>query len=119
MALHLNLFHEIEKQKQLKARDPLKLSMYGIGLVAAGLAGYYVLQLASSSSASSELQRVEAEYAKLKPQAEQAIKKQDELSVEIKASENFVKRIEGRFYWAGVLQNLTEITPREVQITKL
>lgn len=119
MALHLNLFHEIEKQKALKRRDPLKLSMYGIGLVAAGLAGYYVLQLASASAASSELSRVETEYNKLKPQAEKAAKRKEELAGSIKISDTFVKRIEGRFYWAGVLQNLTELVPTEVQITKL
>jgi Tfp pilus assembly protein PilN len=119
MALHLNLFHEIEKQKALKARDPLKLSMYGIGLVAAGLAGYYALQFASASAASSELSRVEAEYNKLKPQAEKAVKRKEELAGSIKISDTFVKRIEGRFYWASVLQNLTELVPSEVQITKL
>src|SRR5436305_13382451 len=97
MALHLKLFHEIEKQKALKARDPLKLSMYGIGLVAAGLAGYYALQFASASAASSELSRVEAEYNKLKPQAEKAVKRKEELAGSIKISDTFVKRIEGRF----------------------
>lgn len=119
MALHLNLFHEIEKQKALQRRDPLKLSMYGMGLVAAGLAGYYVLQLTSAGAASSELSRIEAEYNKLKPRAEQATRRKEELSVAIKTSETFVKRIEGRFYWATVLQHLTELVPGEVQITKM
>jgi Tfp pilus assembly protein PilN len=119
MALHLNLFHEIEKQKALQRRDPLKLSMYGIGLVAAALAGWYVLQLTAASAASSELSRAEAEYNKLKPQAEKATKRKEELSVSIKTSDTFVKRIEGRFYWAGVLQSLTELVPGEVQITKM
>jgi hypothetical protein len=30
-----------------------------------------------------------------------------------------VKRIEGRFYWAPVLEQITALVPREVQITKL
>lgn len=119
MAYHLNLFHEIEKQKALKRRDPLKLSMYGIGVVAAGLAGFYVLQLASAGATSSELSRVEMEYNKIKPQAEKATKHKEELSGSIKTSETFVKRIESRFYWANVLQHLTELVPAEVQITKL
>lgn len=119
MALHLNLFHEIEKQKALQRRDPLKLSMYGIGVVAAGFAGYYALALASAGAASNELSRVEAEYNKLKPQAEKATKHKEELSGAIKTSETFVKRIESRFYWARVLQQLTELVPGEVQVTKL
>jgi Tfp pilus assembly protein PilN len=119
MALHLNLFHEIEKRKALDRRDPLKLSMYGIGLVALGLAGYYGVQFAKANSTSSELARVQDEYRKLTPQAEAAKKKEADLGVAIKTSEALVKRIEGRFYWASVLESLSEIVPPQVQITKL
>src|SRR3954451_7276396 len=119
MALHLNLFHEIERQKALNRRDPLKLSMYGLGVIAAGMAGYYVLQFAGAKSTANELARVEAEYKKLTPQAEAAVKLETELSATIKTSENLTKRIEGRFYWAEVLQTLSETVPPSVQITKL
>ncbi len=119
MALHLNLFHEVEKRAALKRRDPLKLSMYGLGLVATGLAAYYGVQFIAASAASSDLARAELEYNKLKPQAEAAVKKQEQLADSIKTSETFVKRIEGRFYWAGVLEALTNSVPREVQVTKL
>jgi hypothetical protein len=30
-----------------------------------------------------------------------------------------VQRIEGRFYWAPVLQQITQLVPREVQIVKM
>src|SRR4051812_44860946 len=119
MALHLNLFHEIEKQKALNRRDPLKLSMYGLGLIAACMAGYYVLQVAEASSTTNELARVQDELRKLTPQAEAAQKREAELSVAIKTSESLVKRIENRFYWAGILESLCQTVPHNVQITKM
>jgi hypothetical protein len=33
MALRLNLYHEIERQKQAERRDPLKLSMLGLAVI--------------------------------------------------------------------------------------
>lgn len=119
MALHLNLFHEIEKQKALNRRDPLKLSMIGLGLVAAGFAGFYLWELTVQHGLSSELDAKQAEYNKLKPQAEAAQKKEQELSGTAKLSEALVKHVEGRFYWATVLDDLTQIVPREIQVTKL
>ena len=35
------------------------------------------------------------------------------------SSQALVKRIEGRFYWASVLDSLVQIVPREIQITRL
>lgn len=119
MALHLNLYHEVEKQKAINRRDPLKLSLMGLGAIALGFAGYYALQLTVSGSVANELGRVEGELAKLKPQAEIAKTREAELNVAIKTSEALVKRIEGRFYWAPVLETLIRAVPREVQITKL
>ena len=119
MALHLNLFHEIEKQKALNRRDPLKLSMYGLGFIAACMAGYYVLKVAEFKSAANDLAKVQEEYRTLTPKAEAAQKREAELSVAIKTSESLVKRIENRFYWAGVLESLCETVPPHVQITKM
>ena len=70
--------------------------MYGLGLIALGMAGYYGLQFAEAKSATNELARFEAEYKKLTPQAEAAVKLETELSATIKTSENLTKRIEGR-----------------------
>ena len=119
MALHLNLYHEVQKARQLKRRDPLKLSMYGLGGVAALLASYYVLELGRMHSISVELNKVQAEYNLLEPKAKAAKKRETEISVEIKKSEQMAKRIEGRFYWAPMLEQISQTVPREVQITRL
>src|SRR4051794_23055677 len=119
MALHLNLHHEIEKQKALNRRDPLKLSIYGLIAVAACLAGYYVFELSASHSISSELSETKAELARLQPKATAAQKREEELSSSVKLSEGLVKRVEHRFYWATVLEALAQSVPSEIQITKL
>src|SRR3954467_2598744 len=100
MALRLNLHHEIQKQKALNRRDPLKLSMFGLGAVAACFAGYYAVQLGVSHSLNSDLASVQAEYDRLKTKAATAAKREEELSSSVKLSEHLVKRVEGRFYWA-------------------
>jgi Tfp pilus assembly protein PilN len=119
MALRLNLHHEIQKQRALNRRDPLKLSMYGLGAIAACMAGYYVLQLGLSHGVESDRSAAQAEFDKLKPKAAQAAKREEELTKQVKLSEALVKRIENRFYWATVLDSLSQTVPHEVQITKL
>lgn len=119
MALHLNLHHEIQRQRAVQARDPLKLSMFGLGFVAVLFAGYYAWQLGIMSSLSKELARQKAELAVLEPQAKAAQARVAELAVTVKTSDTLLRRIEGRFYWAPILQRIAQIVPGEVQLTKL
>lgn len=119
MALHLNLHHEIDKQRQAQRRDPLKLATYGLFGIGALLAGYYVLQLGTTASINHELARKTEEFKVLGPKAEEAKKRQAELQATIKSSDLIVKRIEDRFYWAPILEELSKLVPPEVQITRL
>ena len=119
MALRLNLFHEIARQKQAQRRDPLKLSIYGLSAVAALFAGYYVWQLGLASSVSREYARTKTEFDTLEPQARAAKKREEELATTLTTSQTLVRRIEGRFYWGPVLEQITQLVPREVQITRL
>ena len=118
MSLRLNLYHEIERQKLAERRDPLKLSMFGLGISAFLFAAYYIWQLGAAGSVSRELARKKAAFASLQPQASAAQKREEELSKTLKTSELLVKRIEGRFYWAPLLEQLTQLVPREAQITR-
>jgi hypothetical protein len=119
MALHLNLHHEIAKQRALQRRDPLKLSAFGLAAVALGFAGYYALQLTTASSLSGELAGVKSEYEGLKGKQVAAQIREQELSSSVKASESLVTFVENRFYWGSVLETLTETVPPVIQITKL
>ncbi len=119
MPLKLNLHHEIDKQKALQRRDPLKFAGAGIVLIVVAFAAYYFYELSVSHSLSQELASVQADLAKLQPQSEAARKREEELSSTIKTSDGLVKRVEGRFYWAPVLGLLSTAVPREVQVTRL
>ncbi len=119
MPLRLNLYHEVQKQAALKRRDPLKLSLFGLGAIAACLAGYYFLQLGKSHGLNSSLDRLKAEHAKLDPEAKTALKREEELTAKIKVNELIERRIEDRFYWAPLLEQLVGVVPREVQLIKV
>ncbi|MEA3208848.1 MAG: hypothetical protein QOE70_1905 [Chthoniobacter sp.] len=119
MALHLNLFHEIQTTRQLQRRDPLKLSIYGLSAIAACFAGYYVFQFGRMHTINTELNRVQSQFSALEPKAKAAKKREEEINVEIKKSDLMAKRIENRFYWAPVLEQIAQSVPREVQITRL
>jgi hypothetical protein len=119
MALHLNLYHEVQKARQLKRRDPLKLSMFGLGGLAALFAIYYLFELSRMHGMSVDLNKVQAQFNSLEPKAKAAKKREEEINVEIRKSELMAKRIEQRFYWAPMLEQISQTVPREVQITRL
>ncbi len=119
MALHLNLNHEIERDKLAKARDPLKLGMMAIGGVAAMFAVYYIWQQTVMHSISTDYEQAKVGYEKVEKAAEAAEKSTAELTQAVMLSEAFVKRIEGRFYWASLLDQVTKLAQPDIQITRL
>jgi len=119
MALRLNLYHEVLKAKALKRRDPLKLSIYGLSIIAALCACWYLIQLMKMYTLNDQLSRVKADFEKVEPDAKAAKKREEELSGRSLASSQLEKRIEERFYWAPILAEIMQIVPREVQITRL
>ena len=119
MALHLNLYHEVTTAKAIKRRDPLKLSMFGLAAMVAGFASYYVIERVKLHSINSSLESVKAEFAKLEPVAKAAKKREEVLNSEVKSGDLLVKKIESRFYWAPLLDQVMQVVPREVQVTRL
>ena len=119
MALHLNLYHEVQKTRQLKRRDPLKLSMYGLSAIGALFAIYYFVELGRMHAMSVDLNKIQAQYNGLEPRSKAAKKREDEINVEIKKNDLMAKRIEKRFYWAPMLEQIAQAVPREVQITRM
>jgi len=119
MALHLNLYHEIQKTKALKRRDPLKISLYVLGAIAIAFATYYVIQVLYMHSLVEDFNKKKADYDKLAPIAKTAKKREEELTLKVKASDALVQRLEGRFYWAPVLEQFITVVPREVQMMRL
>ena len=118
MALHLNLYHEIQKQRQLERRDPLKLSLFGLGAIVVLFATFYGVQLGRTHGINMELSKAKAEFDKVEPEAKTSRKREEEINAQIQLNEMLAKRIENRFYWAPMLEQLMQAVPREVQITR-
>jgi hypothetical protein len=118
MALRINLTHEIAQAERARKRDPLKISILGLCVIAACFAAYYFLQLAKMSSIAQEYARKKAEHGALDPKAKAAKAREDELSETMRSSDTIVRRIEGRFYWAPLVEQLVTAVPRDVQITR-
>jgi Tfp pilus assembly protein PilN len=119
MALRINLYHEIEKARQMQRRDPLKLSIYGLGAIAACFAIFYFIQLGRGHVLRKELSAAQAKFRVIEPKAKAAKKLEEELNAEISKAETIAQKIEKRFYWAPVLEQLAQVVPREVQITRV
>jgi Tfp pilus assembly protein PilN len=118
MAIRLNLYHEIQRQEIQRQYDPLKISMLGILVIALGLASYYFVEAGKLASVQGRLNEQQEEFSKLEPQAKAAERDQEEINKEIKLAEVLAKRIEDRFYWAPILEQVATVVPTNVQITK-
>lgn len=119
MPLHLNFYHEIESQKAASRRDPLKIAAYVIIGIAVIFAGMYLLELGRYAASAAQMNKLKAEFDKLDPGAREAAKREADMKQTFETSDRFVKAIEGRFYWAPVMEEIIKIVPREVQVTKL
>ena len=119
MALYLNLYHEVQKQKLKRQRDPLKLAMLGLLVVAVGLVAYYFWRMESVKKSQEAAGAVIADLKKNDPRAADAQKHIDEYDAEIKLADAVIHRMESRFYWAPLLGQIIEIIPPDVQITGL
>jgi hypothetical protein len=119
MALHLNLYHEITQQKVSRRRDPLKLGVYGLVLIAVCLAGYYFFCLTSVRLSREELKRLGANWEELSSQEKVAGEREKELLEKRGVVESLRNNINTRFLWSSFLQDFGESVPRNVQITRM
>ena len=119
MSLHINLYHEIQKQALARRRDPLKIAMIGLIVIGVGFAAFYFYQIGCAHSANVRAASLQADWMKIDPRAKTAKAREDELSTSIKVSETLVKQVESRFYWAPIFGQVLQVVPHEVQITRL
>jgi hypothetical protein len=119
MSLHLNLLHEIETQRAISRRDPLKITGYAMGVIGALFAIYYFVEFGKMTVAKSALNGWQKQLNAVEPEAKKAAVREAELKAAIENNEQLVKYIENRFYWAPVLEVVAKLTPKDIQITKL
>ncbi len=119
MPLQLNLLHEEILEQRQRKRDPLKISMYAAIGIAALLAlnylwfGYRTLEMRGEQSAA------ERDWSKVEPQVTAAQKRAEELNGIINTSKTLDTFIDGRFYWAPVLEKISHCVTPNLQITSL
>ena len=118
MALHIDLYHELRAENRARKRDPLKIAMLGLLLVALGLIGYYGVRLKQVSTVRTKGAEMENEWKVMGDKQEKAKARETELNALLKTTDLLVDRIEKRFYWAPVLGQFLTTVPREVQIVK-
>ena len=119
MALHLNLLHEEIAEQRQRQRDPLKLGMIALGAIAAMLALLYVWKAYQTLEVKSRLAAVQADWAKVEPKVTAAQKRSKELSEIIQTTSVLDSMIEGRFFWAPLLQKLSLCVAPNAQLTSV
>jgi Tfp pilus assembly protein PilN len=117
MPLHVNLYHEVQRQEQARQRDPLRLGMLAVLIIAIGFVANYFVVLGRAHSISVRYSGLGDEWSTIEAKAKDAKARQDELDNEVKASDAMVKTVEGRLYWAPILDQILKTVPRTVQLT--
>lgn len=119
MALHLNFYHEIQKDAKVRARDPIKLAGFALAGVAVLLIGYYFHRASEVEKVLETYRSQQEEWRKLQPLMKETTARQKELQKQQEKNARLVSRLKGRFYWAPLLQAVAQASPAEVQITSL
>ena len=119
MPLHLNLLHEEIAEQRQRQRDPLKLGMIALGAIAAILALVYMWKGYQTLGVKNRLAAVEADWAKVEPKVTAAQKRSKELSEIIQTTSVLDTMIEGRFFWAPLLQKLSLCVAPNAQLTSI
>ena len=119
MALNLNLLHEQISEQRQRQRDPLKLGMIFIGAIAALLFVNYLWNGYKTLQTKHRLNVVQSEWAKVEPKVTAAQKRAEELTKIIDTTRVLDGFIDGRFYWAPLLENISRCVAPNNQLTSL
>ena len=119
MALNLNLLHEQILEQRQRQRDPLKLGMIFVGAIAALLFVNYLWNAYKALQTKHRLNVVQSEWAKVEPKVTAAQKRAEELTKIIDTTRVLDGFIDGRFYWAPLLENISRCVAPNNQLTSL
>ena len=119
MALNLNLLHEQISEQRQRQRDPLKLGMIFVGAIAALLFVNYLWNGYKALQTKHRLNVVQSEWAKVEPKVTAAQKRAEELTKIIDTTRVLDGFIDGRFYWAPLLENISRCVAPNNQLTSL
>jgi Tfp pilus assembly protein PilN len=117
MPLHINLLHEEQSKVVERKRDPLKLGILAMLVVAAIFYAYYLTRKSSSEGLAKERAALEAQLAAVAPKAEQAKLDAAAATAAMAATTAVEKLINDRFYWGPLFTEILGGTGPEIQIT--
>jgi hypothetical protein len=119
MALHLNLLHEEILEQRQRQRDPLKIGMMVLGALGALMVAYYLWNAYKVLAIRNQLGQVQHDWAKVEPKVTGAQKRSAELNGIISTTKVLDGIIEGRFYWAPLLEKLSRCVALNAQLTNI
>jgi len=119
MALHLNLLHEEIAEHRQRQRDPLKIGMMVLGVVAVLMLAFYMWKAYQTLGIKSQLATVQADWAKVEPRVTAAQKRSAELTGIIATTKVLDGIIEERFFWGPFLQKLSRCVAPNAQLTSI
>jgi hypothetical protein len=119
MALHLNLLHEEILEQRQRQRDPLKIGMMVLGALGALMVAYYLWNAYKVLAIRNQLGQVQHDWAKVEPKVTGAQKRSAELNGIISTTKVLDGMIDGRFYWAPLLEKLSRCVALNAQLTSI
>jgi hypothetical protein len=119
MALHLNLLHEEIYEQRQRQRDPLKIGMMVLSFLGVLMVLFYMFKAYQTLHIKSRLSAVQRDWAKIEPQVTAAQKRAAELTGVIGTTKVLDGMIEGRFFWAPLLQSLSRCVAPNAQLTSI
>jgi len=117
MALQLNLLHEQIAEKRQRQRDPLKLGMFARLALGTVMALFYMFRGYQTLEVKSRLGNAQAEWAKVEPRVTAAEKRSAELNGIISTTKVLDEMVEGRFFWAPLLERVSRCVAPNAQVT--
>ena len=100
-----------------RQRDPLKIGMLILLLVALAFVGFYFYRANQARVLGNELAELEATWEERKPQQEEAIARQQEIERVVAEAEALRAIMEERFSWARLLATITNEVPPNASLT--
>jgi hypothetical protein len=117
MALQLNLLHEQIAEKRQRQRDPLKLGLFALLAIGTVMALFYMWRGYQTLEIKRRLGNAQAEWAKIEPKMVAAEKRSAELNGIISTTKVLDEMIEGRFFWAPLLDRVSRCVAPNAQLT--
>lgn len=119
MALELNFLHEQLHLQKRRNRDPFKLALLSLLSLAIALVLFYFYRADHARRIRAQHAGLQEEYRRLAPLQAEALKQQQLLELAQKTSEKVITKIDGRFLWAPLLEQIVQTIPRNVQLTRI